>query len=115
MKNIIAIFSFLSLLMLTSCNVVNVTTDYDRQANFDTYKTYSFHQKGLEKLDINDLDKRRSGELFTRSAARKQALALTSITAGSGHTPRSLKKRASPLSWVPDSTRVFLRLTVPSH
>jgi len=71
MKKIIAIFSILSLFALSSCNVVNVTTDYDREANFNTYKTYSFHQKGLEKLNINDLDKRRIISAIEQNLATK--------------------------------------------
>lgn len=74
MKKIIAIFSILSLFAFTSCNVVSVTTDYDREANFTTYKTYSFHEKGLEKLAINDLDKRRI------VAAIEQNLAIKGFT-----------------------------------
>jgi len=44
---------------LTSCGTVNVRYDYDKNINFNTYKTYNFHQKGIEKLELNDLDKRR--------------------------------------------------------
>ena len=71
MKKIIAIFSILSIQTLTSCNVVSVTSDYDREANFAAYKTYSFHQKGLEKLDINDLDKRRIVSAIEQNLAAK--------------------------------------------
>jgi hypothetical protein len=78
MKNIIAIFGFLSLLTFTSCNVVNVTADYDRQADFNTYKTYSFHQKGIEKLDINDLDKRRIIAAIEQNLAAKGFIKVTS-------------------------------------
>ncbi|MGV0831894.1 DUF4136 domain-containing protein [Empedobacter brevis] len=54
-------FTFIILLSLfvTSCGTVQVSTDYDRSTNFATYKTYSFHQKGLDKLKVNDLDKNR--------------------------------------------------------
>lgn len=44
---------------LSSCNTVRVTYDYDRATDFNTYKTYNYHQKGIEKLELNDLDKRR--------------------------------------------------------
>ena len=71
MKKILAIFSIISLFALTSCNVVNVTTDYDRQANFEGYKTFSFHKKGIEKLDINDLDKRRIVSAIEQNLAAK--------------------------------------------
>jgi len=46
-------------IILSSCNTVRVTYDFDRSTDFNTYKTYDFHQKGLEKLELNDLDKRR--------------------------------------------------------
>lgn len=45
--------------LFTSCNTVSVTYDFDHSANFNTYKTYNFHQKGIDKLEVNDLDKRR--------------------------------------------------------
>jgi|SRR5690554_476514 len=44
---------------LTSCKTVSVTYDFDRSADFNTFKTYNFHQKGIDKLEVNDLDKRR--------------------------------------------------------
>ncbi len=43
----------------TSCNTVRVTYDFDRATDFNTYKTYNFHQNGIDKLELNDLDKRR--------------------------------------------------------
>lgn len=45
--------------LFTSCNTVRVTSDFDRSADFNSYKTYNFHQKGIDKLELNDLDKRR--------------------------------------------------------
>ena len=47
------------LLVLTSCSSVRVATDYDREANFDNYKTFAFFKPGIDKAEINDLDKRR--------------------------------------------------------
>lgn len=44
---------------VSSCSTVNVTYDFDHTANFNEYKTYNFHQKGIDKLELNDLDKRR--------------------------------------------------------
>lgn len=55
-------YSILFLLIaftLTSCGTVNVRYDFDRNTDFNTFKTYNFHQKGIEKLELNDLDKRR--------------------------------------------------------
>lgn len=45
--------------VFTSCNTVRVTYDFDRSTDFNTYKTYNFHQNGIDKLELNDLDKRR--------------------------------------------------------
>ncbi|WP_313376513.1 DUF4136 domain-containing protein [Chishuiella sp.] len=59
MKGIHFTFIVLLSLLVTSCGTVQVSTDYDRSVNFSTYKTYTFHQKGLDKLKVNDLDKNR--------------------------------------------------------
>jgi hypothetical protein len=45
--------------LLTSCSSVRVAADYDREANFDTYKTFAFFKPGIDKAEISDLDKRR--------------------------------------------------------
>ncbi|MFV0237939.1 MAG: DUF4136 domain-containing protein [Flavobacteriales bacterium] len=51
---------FLTLLIIiTSCSPLQVSSDYDKTANFTQYKTFSFHDKGIEKLQLNSLDKRR--------------------------------------------------------
>ncbi|PWI31696.1 DUF4136 domain-containing protein [Flavobacteriaceae bacterium LYZ1037] len=44
---------------LFSCVSVNVASDYDRQANFSEFKTFAFYKTGIDKAEINDLDKRR--------------------------------------------------------
>lgn len=51
----LALFGF----FLASCKTVSVTYDFDHSADFNTFKTYNFHQKGIDKLELNDLDKRR--------------------------------------------------------
>ncbi len=45
--------------VLSSCSSVRVATDYDREANFDNYKTFAFFKPGIDKAEISDLDKRR--------------------------------------------------------
>ncbi|GAA4240536.1 MULTISPECIES: DUF4136 domain-containing protein [Winogradskyella] len=50
---------FLLLIVLSSCSSVRVATDYDREANFENYKTFAFFKPGIDKAEINDLDKRR--------------------------------------------------------
>lgn len=49
----------LATVFMISCNTVRVSYDFDRSTDFNTYKTYNFHQKGIDKLELNDLDKRR--------------------------------------------------------
>jgi hypothetical protein len=56
-------FSITTLLLLfvviTSCSSVSVVSDYDREVNFETYKSFAFYKTGIDKAEINDLDKRR--------------------------------------------------------
>lgn len=59
MKNFIPILGMLMLFAFTSCNTVRVSSDYDRNADFSQYKSFAFHQDGLNALKMNDLDKRR--------------------------------------------------------
>lgn len=43
----------------TSCSSVRVASDYDKNANFNNYKTFAFFKTGIDKAEISDLDKRR--------------------------------------------------------
>ena len=47
------------LLVITSCSSIRVAADYDKNANFDNYKTFAFFKTGIDKAEISDLDKRR--------------------------------------------------------
>jgi hypothetical protein len=49
----------LLLVMVTSCVSVRVASDYDTNADFNSYKTFAFYKTGIDKADISDLDKRR--------------------------------------------------------
>ena len=49
----------LTILILTSCSSLRVTSDYDTEVDFDKYKTFAFYKKGIDKADISDLDKKR--------------------------------------------------------
>ncbi len=56
------LFSLLSLILIitsTSCVTVRVASDYDKQANFNTYKSFAFYKPGIDKAEISDLDKKR--------------------------------------------------------
>ena len=43
----------------SSCATIDVATDYDKEVNFDQYKTYAFYKPGIDKAEISDLDKKR--------------------------------------------------------
>jgi hypothetical protein len=47
------------LFIATSCVSVKVTSDYDQKTDFKDYKTFAFYKKGIDKVEISDLDKRR--------------------------------------------------------
>ncbi len=53
------LFSIVLFFMMASCSSVRVTTDYDTKTDFSNYKTFAFYKKGIDKVDISDLDKRR--------------------------------------------------------
>ena len=58
MKLYTALFAFL-LIIVVSCSSIKVYSDYDKNADFSKYKTYAFYKKGIDKVEISDLDKRR--------------------------------------------------------
>ena len=49
----------LVVLFFSSCSSVQVLSDYDREADFNTYKSYAFYKTGIDKAQISDLDKKR--------------------------------------------------------
>jgi len=49
----------MALMIMTSCVSVRVVTDYDRDTNFNEYKSYAFYKTGIDKAEISDLDKKR--------------------------------------------------------
>ncbi|WP_113662818.1 DUF4136 domain-containing protein [Pedobacter nanyangensis] len=46
-------------ILLSACTSLRVASDFDKDADFKSYKTYNFYEKGLEKLEVNGLDKKR--------------------------------------------------------
>jgi hypothetical protein len=56
---ILKLLPFVLLFIATSCVSVRVTSDYNEKANFNDYKTFAFYKKGIDKVEISDLDKRR--------------------------------------------------------
>lgn len=60
MKRILTILTMLLIfVMVASCSSVKVASDYDKNVNFNEYKTFAFFKTGIDKAEINDLDKRR--------------------------------------------------------
>ena len=59
MKNIYFLASLISFMILVSCTSVNVYSDYDKETDFSEFKTYAFYKKGIDKVEISDLDKKR--------------------------------------------------------
>ena len=46
-------------LIISSCSSIKVAADYDKEADFNSYKTFAFFKTGIDKAEISDLDKRR--------------------------------------------------------
>ncbi|MFS4483870.1 DUF4136 domain-containing protein [Hyunsoonleella sp. 2307UL5-6] len=60
MKKLLKTLPLLALLIVvSSCSSVRVSTDYDRKTEFDSFKTFAFFKTGIDKAEINDIDKRR--------------------------------------------------------
>ena len=58
-KNIsLKIILFTLIFSIKSCGIY-VQYDYDSDVDFDSYKSYSFFQPDIDKLEISDLDKKR--------------------------------------------------------
>ena len=60
MKNVFKLVSIVIVtLMMTSCSSVRVASDYDKNVDFNSYKSFAFYKTGIDKAEISDLDKRR--------------------------------------------------------
>lgn len=59
MRNFYFLASLLILLIIPSCSSVEVYSDYDKRTDFNNFKTYAFYKKGIDKVEISDLDKKR--------------------------------------------------------
>ena len=55
----IKLLPLMLLFLVASCNSIRVTSDYETSTDFSKYKTFAFYKKGIDKVDISDLDKRR--------------------------------------------------------
>ena len=55
----ILVLPVLAMVFMASCTSVRVLSDYDKEADFTTYKSYAFYKTGIDKAQISDLDKKR--------------------------------------------------------
>lgn len=67
----------LALMLLASCTSVRVLSDYDKEVNFNEYKSYAFYKTGIDKAHISDLDKKRilkaiEAEMSTRGFVKSE-------------------------------------------
>jgi hypothetical protein len=56
------VFKFIPVLLLfvlAACSSVKVYSDFDKNVDFGPYKTYAFHKRGIDKVQISELDKKR--------------------------------------------------------
>lgn len=56
MKNVVYL---LFLVLISSCQTIRVSADYDNKVDFSQHKTYAYYKSGIDKVEISDLDKRR--------------------------------------------------------
>mgnify|MGYP003495126871 CR=1 FL=1 len=47
------------LFAVASCSSIKVYSDFDKNADFSQYRTYAFHKRGIDRLEISELDKKR--------------------------------------------------------
>lgn len=71
------VLPIVALLFLSSCVSVRVLADYDKQADFNGYKTYAFYKTGIDRAQISDLDKKRilkaiEAEMTSRGFTKSQ-------------------------------------------
>ncbi|SCY83085.1 DUF4136 domain-containing protein [Flavobacterium caeni] len=58
MKNL-KLLPVLLVFLLGACASVKVSSDYDKNVDFNQFKTYAFYKNGIDKVEISDLDKKR--------------------------------------------------------
>ncbi len=56
---VLKLVPLLLLFVFTSCATVRVASDYDKEANFNSYNSFAFYKPGIDKAKISDLDKKR--------------------------------------------------------
>ena len=57
MKKIVLLIALV--FFITSCDSIRVTSDFNESIDFSSLKTYAFSKKGIDKVKMNDIDKKR--------------------------------------------------------
>ena len=52
-------FLILAMSFIMSCDSIRVTSDFNENIEFSDLKTYAFSKKGIDKVKMNDIDKKR--------------------------------------------------------
>jgi hypothetical protein len=60
----------LLILIITGCTGIRISTDFDKQVDFSKYKTFNF-SKEVNKVTLNDLNRRRLKDAITRQMVAK--------------------------------------------
>lgn len=68
---LIKIFPVFIFLFLYSCSSIRVNSDYEKNVDFSIYKTYAFQKRGVDKVEISDLDKKRILRAIDAEMAKK--------------------------------------------
>ncbi|MFC4141399.1 DUF4136 domain-containing protein [Pedobacter mendelii] len=50
---------FTVVIALAGCSSLRTASDFDKDVDLSSYKTYNFYDKGIAKVKLNNLDKRR--------------------------------------------------------
>ena len=77
MRTLKILSALVLLTILGACSSIKVATDYDTTTDFTKYKTFAFYKKGIDKVEISDLDKRRilkgiEAELIARGYTKSE-------------------------------------------
>lgn len=64
------LLSFLALSLFSACSTVKVSSDFDREANFPSYKTFAFTQEA-NQLPVGDINRKRIIDAVSSELALK--------------------------------------------
>ena len=57
MKKVVLLITLFAIIL--SCSSIRVSSDFNEDINFTEFKTYAFSKSGIDKVEINDIDKKR--------------------------------------------------------